>query len=73
MGALQCQCGIWLWVDDVEKVGDVLTARVAYENYRLADVAASSSSTAAGSRSRATTSTNHRRTVSLSAPTSVAR
>ena len=71
MGALQC--GIWLWVDDVEKVGDVLITRVTYENYHLPDVAASNISTAAGSRSWATTSTNHRRAVSLSAPTSVAR
>jgi hypothetical protein len=42
-------------------------------NYRLADVAAESSITAAGSSKRLTTSTNHRKAVSLSAPSSVAR
>jgi hypothetical protein len=42
-------------------------------NYRRADAAANKSSTAAGSRSSATTRMNHRRTVSLSAPMSVAR
>jgi hypothetical protein len=41
--------------------------------YRRADVAASSKSAAPGSSKSATTSTNHRKVVSLSAPTKVAR